>query len=117
MENSHGNCVNPPRSATIDGTAVARIVESIAMRPVASITEMSTGPRAERNPTAVVSVTFLLGGAGALKPAHVQQRRWPRFIPRMPRLTAIGGGKPGYRNELAGSSACSGGDCPLPSDS
>ena len=46
-------------SATIDGTAVARIVASIAISPVESITAMSTGPRSERNPTAEVLPTFL----------------------------------------------------------
>src|SRR4051794_36052124 len=38
-------------SRTIDGTAVAMIVESMATSPVDSMTAMSTGPRAERNPT------------------------------------------------------------------
>ena len=38
-------------SATIEGTAVAMIVESTAMRPVASITAPRIGPRSERRPT------------------------------------------------------------------
>jgi hypothetical protein len=38
-------------SATIDGTAVAMIVESTAIRPVASITAPRIGPRSERRPT------------------------------------------------------------------
>ena len=60
IEKSHGNCEKPPMSATIEGTAVARIVASMATRPVESMSAMSTGPRSERNPTAVCSVTFLL---------------------------------------------------------
>src|SRR5689334_137784 len=43
-------------SLTIDGTAVAMIVESMAMRPVESITASRTGPRADRSPT-LFSVT------------------------------------------------------------
>ncbi len=35
----------------MDGTAVARIVESMATRLVLSISAMSSGPRSERNPT------------------------------------------------------------------
>jgi hypothetical protein len=50
-ENSHGNEENPPTSRTIDGTAVATMVESIATRPVDSIKAMRMGPRSERNPT------------------------------------------------------------------
>ena len=38
-------------SRTIDGTAVAMIVESTAMRPVASMTAPRIGPRSERRPT------------------------------------------------------------------
>jgi hypothetical protein len=36
----------------MDGTAVARTVESMATSPVLSITEMRTGPRSDRKPTA-----------------------------------------------------------------
>ena len=51
IENSQGNCANPPRSSTIDGTAVARMVESSATSPTLSITPSRIGPRAERSPT------------------------------------------------------------------
>src|SRR4051794_3253434 len=50
-ENSHGNCVYPPMSRTIEGTAVARIVASIAMRPVDTMRASRIGPRSERRPT------------------------------------------------------------------
>jgi hypothetical protein len=43
--------VNPPRSSTTAGTAVARIVESIATRPRLSITASRIGPRSLRKPT------------------------------------------------------------------
>jgi len=36
--------------------AVASTVESMATKPVLSMTEMRTGPRSERNPTASVDV-------------------------------------------------------------
>ena len=55
IENSHGNWVKPDSSATIDGTAVARMVESSATSAVDSISEISTGPRSERKPTAAAS--------------------------------------------------------------
>src|SRR5664279_569010 len=51
-ENSQGNWENPPRSATIEGTAVATMVESRATNDVASISEIRIGPRSERKPTA-----------------------------------------------------------------
>src|SRR5919107_5209870 len=50
MENSQGNCENPPSSRTTDGTAVARMVESMATSAVASITESRIGPRSLRRP-------------------------------------------------------------------
>ena len=40
----------------MEGTAVASTVESMATNPVLSMTEMSTGPRSERNPTAGIDV-------------------------------------------------------------
>lgn len=43
--------MNPPRSATTLGTAVARIVASIATSPVLSITARRIGPRSLRSPT------------------------------------------------------------------
>src|SRR5690349_20873105 len=52
MENSHGKDVKPPRSSTTEGTAVARIVASIATSPTLSMTASSTGPRSLRRPTA-----------------------------------------------------------------
>src|ERR1700753_2654257 len=51
MEKSQGNSEKPPISLTIEGTAVAMIVESTATRAVASITAMRTGPRSDRKPT------------------------------------------------------------------
>ena len=51
-ENSQGNCAKPPTSRTIDGTAVARIVASMAMRPVDTMSASRMGPRSERRPTA-----------------------------------------------------------------
>src|SRR5664279_757404 len=71
-ENSQGNWENPPRSATIEGTAVATMVESSATREVASISEIRIGPRSERKPTAparcdeAADVMHLLLSAGGL---------------------------------------------------
>src|SRR3954465_474732 len=52
MEKSQGNCEKDPRSPTIEGTAVARMVASRATSAVDSISAMSTGPRSDRRPTA-----------------------------------------------------------------
>jgi hypothetical protein len=43
-------------SSTIEGTAVARIVESIATRPVVTMRAIRIGPRSERKPTFRVSL-------------------------------------------------------------
>src|SRR5689334_18522088 len=51
MENSQGNCENPPRSLTTDGTEVAMMVLSRATSAVLSMRAVSTGPRSERKPT------------------------------------------------------------------
>src|SRR3954454_9049979 len=51
MENNQGKLLNPPSSPTIVGTAVARIVASIATRPVVTMIAMRIGPRSERKPT------------------------------------------------------------------
>src|ERR1700754_3704875 len=51
MEKSHGNWSKPPRSRTMVGTAVDRIVESIALRNVDSMRARRTGPRSARSPT------------------------------------------------------------------
>src|SRR5215204_3624692 len=51
MENNQGKCANPPRSLTIDGTAVARIVASMATRATLNITASRMGPLSERRPT------------------------------------------------------------------
>ncbi|GAP53808.1 hypothetical protein AHiyo6_03730 [Arthrobacter sp. Hiyo6] len=45
-------------SCTIEGTAVATIVESIATRPVESIRAMRMGPRLERKPTPSAGVVI-----------------------------------------------------------
>ena len=55
--------MKPPRSSTTAGTAVARIVESIATRPMLSITASRIGPRSLRSPTSArrdpgVAVTY-----------------------------------------------------------
>src|SRR4249919_3122839 len=74
MENIHGNDVNPPRSETTDGTAVARIVASMATRPMLSITASRIGPRSLRNPTSarlIDGVAVTLGG----------NRTWPASVP------------------------------------
>ena len=52
MENSQGKWAKPPRSFTIDGTAVARMVASIAISPTLSMTDSRMGPRSDRRPTA-----------------------------------------------------------------
>src|SRR5215207_6192013 len=80
-ENSHGNSPNPPRSATIDGTAVARIVASTAISAVESIIASSTGPRSERRPTPAV-VTAVTNGC---------KTRRPRMIPPAADLTPLVG--------------------------
>jgi len=59
MENSQGKSVKLPRSSTMDDTAVARIVESIATSPVVSISAIRIGPRSDRNPTSL-RLTVLL---------------------------------------------------------
>ncbi len=43
--------MNPPRSSTTAGTAVARIVASIATSPMLSMTARRIGPRSLRRPT------------------------------------------------------------------
>ena len=54
MENSHGNWEKPPTSFTMEGTAVARIVDSMAMSPVVSMRAMRMGPRSDRKPTSLL---------------------------------------------------------------
>ncbi|WP_341351035.1 hypothetical protein [Nocardioides convexus] len=61
VENSHGNWVNPPRSSTIAGTAVARIVVSIATSATLSITEARIGPRSLRSPTLARLIGVVVG--------------------------------------------------------
>ena len=51
-----GTAAKPPRSATIDGTAVATMVESRATSEVANISEARIGPRSDRRPTAPTDV-------------------------------------------------------------
>src|SRR5690349_324436 len=64
-------------SRTIDGTAVAMIVESMAMRPVESIMASRTGPRAERSPT-LLSVTV------RIYPARADSGLFPAAPPTRP---------------------------------
>src|SRR6476469_9950273 len=87
MENSHGNDVNPPRSETTDGTAVARIVASIATSPMLSITASRIGPRSLRSPT---SARVARGGEAWL-------------TPRQPPGTPRHSGAPSGGDGLAGS--------------
>ena len=57
--------MKPPRSPTTEGTAVARIVVSIATRPTLSITASRTGPRSLRSPTSArltAGVALTYGG-------------------------------------------------------
>ncbi|GAA0498889.1 hypothetical protein Ade02nite_83730 [Paractinoplanes deccanensis] len=48
--------MKPPMSSTIEGTAVARIVESIAISAVESMTAARTGPRSDRSPTLLTTL-------------------------------------------------------------
>src|SRR6478736_3315557 len=70
-ENSHGKLVKPPRSATMVGTAVARIVASTATRPVVTMIAMRIGPRSVRKPTPVPSAVraVVRGGPPRMAPA------------------------------------------------
>src|SRR5687768_10128413 len=71
-------------SSTIDGTAVAMIVESMAMRPVESITASRTGPRSERSPT-LFSVTLQDYPTRAVTARPVgQERAGSRLFPAAP---------------------------------
>src|SRR5215211_2620564 len=63
IENNHGNWANPPRSLTIEGTAVARIVASIAIRPTLNMTESRIGPRSDRRPTDAREMVCSVGWA------------------------------------------------------
>src|SRR5665647_1711888 len=54
-ENSHGNSGKPPMPATIDCTAVAMTVESMATSPVESIMASRSGPRSDRRPIPALS--------------------------------------------------------------
>src|SRR5690349_18982977 len=71
MENSQGNWANPPRSRTIEGTAVARMVESMAISPTLSMMDSRTGPRSDRKPTSalVTSVCVTTGDNPGVTPA------------------------------------------------
>ena len=59
MEKSQGKRLKLPKSSTMDDTAVAKIVESIATSPVVSISAISIGPRSDLNPTSL-RLTVLL---------------------------------------------------------
>ncbi len=81
-ENSHGNWAKPPMPATMDCTAVAMTVESMATRPVESIMASSSGPRSDRRPMPALS-TFAtcspdlvrLGLQAATVPGYSRRRR------------------------------------------
>jgi len=64
---SHGKLVNPPRSATIVGTAAARMVASIATRAVVVMIATRMGPRSERKPTVVALEVGRGRSAGTLR--------------------------------------------------
>ena len=70
--------MKPPRSSTTAGTAVARIVASIATRPMLSITASRIGPRSLRRPTSArliagVEVTSD-GNRGTVRHSHLGRR-------------------------------------------
>src|SRR3954451_24291832 len=85
MENIQGNDVNPPRSATTEGTAVARIVASMATRPMLSITASRMGPRSLRRPTDArltrASGEAVTSGQPVPETEHSGRARWCRTIP------------------------------------
>ena len=72
--------MKPPRSATIVGTAVARIVASMATRPVVTMIAIRIGPRSDRKPTPLVSVRVELRvGLLGISPQHAAPPE-PRLV-------------------------------------
>ena len=69
---------------TTDGTAVARIVASTAIRPVVSISDISTLPRSDRNPTERPRspVCVLFSSTLTLVPAPASSPVFPRTVRR-----------------------------------
>ena len=116
-ENSHGNWAKPPRSSTIEGTAVAKMVESMATSPTLSITEARMGPRSDRSPTSarvICSVRAIRRPtgvrAGLFRPA--KSRRCPQsgypFVHLMSpgnRLGALTQKEPSWRSTQHSSTA------------
>ena len=78
MENSHGKLLNPPSSPTIVGTAVARMVASIATRPVVTMIAMRMGPRSERNPTPAAVAVLVRVLSCRRRPQRDRRGRIPR---------------------------------------
>src|ERR671933_1867988 len=102
MENSQGNCAKPPTSRTIEGTAVAMTVESIATRAVASMTAARIGPRSDRSPTEfeVGTLPCFPGRRPATHPASERGRHYgnarPICPPRAAQSWCRGGQDHGY---------------------
>ena len=84
MEKSQGKRLKLPRSSTMDDTAVAKIVESIATSPVVSINAMSIGPRSERNPTSLRLTVLLTRRSFLFYGADGPSEGKPRAGPHIP---------------------------------
>ena len=69
--------MKPPRSSTTAGTAVARIVESIATSPTLSITASRIGPRSLRSPTSA----RLIAGVASRRRPHLGANRPAAIVP------------------------------------
>ena len=69
--------MKPPRSPTTAGTAVARIVASIATSPTLSITASRIGPRSLRSPTSarLIAGVAVTSGGNRPGPGSVPGRR------------------------------------------
>src|SRR6478735_12391406 len=89
-EKSQGKEEKPPTSRTIDGTAVATMVESMATSPVDSIKAMRIGPRSERNPTPWARAVIISLVSVFLGPCYLHSR-YPQPTP----TTVCPGVRPG----------------------
>ena len=80
IENSQGKWAKPPRSSTIDGTAVAKMVASIAIRPTLNITESRIGPRSDLRPTAAREIICCSVGWAIYGPTSNSGRAFPEGV-------------------------------------